>query len=174
MRARAIVAWASLSAEAGGRIEAIRKEHDPNAGRIAAHFTLLFPTGALGKDMLATRATSAAAETAPFRFMLRRLAVHEDPASTYVFLMPQDGDAELTALHRHLNASEGPSPDFRPHVTIARFPRAERAQAFALAECLVDDPIAVEGWIRRLGLVEIDDAGEVQVVRSFDLRGAAR
>jgi len=124
--------------------------------------------------MLATRATSVAAEAAPFRFMLCRLAVHEDLASTYVFLMPQDGDAELTTLHRRLNASEGPSADFRPHVTIARFPRAERAQAFALVERLVDDPIAIEGWIRRLGLVEIDDAGEVQVVRSFDLRGAAR
>jgi len=40
MRARAIVAWPSLSAEAGGRIEAIRKEHDPDAGRIAAHFSM--------------------------------------------------------------------------------------------------------------------------------------
>ena len=89
---RAVVAFPLFDADDRQWIESIRAKHDPEAKRIAAHFTLVFPA------VLPLRATEAhvarvAQSTEPIKFVLRRAAVVPDArgAGGHVFLLPEEG-----------------------------------------------------------------------------------
>lgn len=122
---RAVVAFPVLGADDRQWIESIRAKHDPEAKRIAAHFTLVFPA------IVPLRATEAhiirvANRTEPIRFVLRRATVVPDALGSggHVFLIPEDGRDALAGLHERLyegalQAHMKRHTSFTPHVTVA-------------------------------------------------------
>jgi 2'-5' RNA ligase len=166
----AVVAF-PLLADADGRfIEELRHKHDPNAARIGAHITLIFPTTAAGAEALAARAAAVAAKTPPVTFGLRRVMVHHEPPDAYVYLVPDRGYETLIALHGQLNGPTGrPARKFVPHVTVARL--QDRQEARSLATALATRHIAIDGVVRDLSLVEVGDAGPIHIVRTMPMLG---
>ena len=122
---RAVVTFPLLDADDRQWIESIRAKHDPEAKRIAAHFTLVFPA------VMPARATEAhltrvAHSTEPIRFVLRRAAVAPDALGSggHVFLIPEDGRDALAGLHDRLydgvlQPHSRRNTTFTPHITVA-------------------------------------------------------
>ena len=169
---RAVVAFPLLDAEDRQWIESIRAKHDPEAKRIAAHFTLLFPA------VMSARATEAhmtrvAHSTEPIRFALRRAAVAPDALGSggHVFLIPEDGRDALAGLHERLY--EGlPHPQsrrnvsFTPHVTIAAGTAIDPLHT--LAGELNARGLSIRGSISEIVLVAVTPA-EIRRVGHFSL-----
>ncbi|HEX2116712.1 MAG TPA: 2'-5' RNA ligase family protein [Alphaproteobacteria bacterium] len=166
----AVVAFPVLAEADGRKIEAIRRQHDPSAKRIAAHFTLVFPTSKIAPDALEARVDSAAAETAPFTVGLRRILVHQKGNDSYVFLVPEQGYDALVAIHARLNNQDTRDKrPFTPHVTVARL--ADRQQARRLATALASEHLAIGGRIDAVTLVEVPVTGPVRPLHSAALCG---
>src|SRR6187402_908724 len=121
---RAVVAFPTFEVADRQWIESIRAKHDPEAKRIAAHFTLVFPA-VLPLRAIEAHVERVARATEPFRVLLRRATVAPDPhgSSGHVFLIPEDGRDALAGLHERLH--EGPlqrqlrRASFTPHMTVA-------------------------------------------------------
>jgi 2'-5' RNA ligase len=166
----AVVAFPVLADADGRFIEELRRKHDPNAARIAAHITLVFPTTEATADALAARVSAVAAKTAPIAFGLRRVMVHHEPPDAYIYLVPDRAYETLIALHGQLTApAKKPARKFVPHVTVARL--QDRQEARSLATALATRHIAIEGVIRALSLVEVGEGGPVRTVQTLKLRG---
>jgi 2'-5' RNA ligase len=163
----AVVAFPALADSDAGRVDALRAAHDPNAARIAAHFTLVFPDAAIGEAALLQRVEAAAQKTAPIAVTLKRVMVHQEGAEFYLYLVPEQGYDALRSLHERLNP--GSAAAFTPHVTVGRF--ADRAQARAIATDLAAKHFAATGRIEALSLVAVPEAGPVKLVRAVPLRG---
>ena len=173
---RAVVAFPLLDADDKQWIESIRAKHDPEARRIGAHFTLVFPA------VLPRRATEAhvgrvAHATEPIRFVLRRAAVAPDALGSggHVFLLPDDGRDALAGLHERLHEA-GLQPlarrnaSFTPHVTVAAGTAIDSLHA--LAGDLNAKGLSIRGSISELVLIEVTSSG-VQHVERFPLGPAA-
>ncbi|MGA0600504.1 2'-5' RNA ligase family protein [Caulobacter sp. KR2-114] len=150
-----VIAPLPLAPADARRIDAIRQAHDPQAGLVPPHFTLVF--GARGATAGQARAhvAAVAAATAPIAWRLERVLAADD----YLFLMPGEGDDALRRLHRALYA--GPfAADLRadiafaPHVTVGVLPTP--AEAAALAEILSRQPIGIAGRLDHLQLAAFD------------------
>ena len=166
----AVVAFPVLADADGRFIEELRRAHDPNAARIAAHVTLVFPTTETPADVLAARAGAVTAKAAPIAFELRRVMVHHEPPNAFLYLVPDRGYETLIALHDKLNApAKKPAPKFVPHVTVGRF--TDRQEARSLATALATRHIAIEGVIRGLTLIEVAGAGPIRAVQTLKLLG---
>lgn len=166
---RAVVAFPILAEVDGRKIQALRAAHDPNAVRIAPHFTLIFPGARPGETVLLDRIERGAKETAPFPVVLKRIMVHQEEAESYLYLVPEQGYDALTALHARLNPGDAAKAPFTPHVTIGRL--ADRARARAIATELAARHFAASGWIDSLTLVEVPEKGPVRAIRAVKLRG---
>jgi len=169
---RAVVAFLLLDPADRQWIESIRSKHDPEAKRIAAHFTLVFPA------VLPLRATEAhltrvARATEPIRFVLRRATVAPDAqgAAGHVFLIPEDGRDALMGLHERLH--EGALQphakrhvSFTPHVTVAA--GTAIAPLHTLAGELNAKHLSIRGSISEIVLVEVaEDA--IRPVANYSL-----
>jgi 2'-5' RNA ligase len=156
-----------------GRIETLRRRHDPHHAIIPAHVTLVFPFEPQDPDAIRDHFAAVAAGQVRIRCRLAAyLAVrdHEDRAS-HVFMVPDTGRAEIEDLHDRLYA--GPlAPHLRldipfiPHVTVAAFEHHDQA------EDLVRElgRVGVSGWLNRLELMEFED-GRVSPLAQIDLLG---
>lgn len=169
---RAVVAFPMFEVVDRQWIESIRAKHDPEAKRIAAHFTLVFPAILPLRDTEAhiTRVTQS---TEPLRFALRRAAVVPDHVGTsgHVFLLPEDGRDALAGLHDRLNQGI-PQPQwkrgasFTPHVTVAAAKTLEPLHA--LAGDLNAKGMNIRGSVSGIVLVEVTMA-EIKQVAHFAL-----
>ena len=173
---RAVLAFPLLEPDDKQWIESIRAKHDPEAKRIAAHFTLVFPA------VMPLRATEAhvgrvAHVTEPIRFVLRRAAVAPDAVGSggHVFLIPEDGRDALAGLHERLY--EGAlqpharrNAPFTPHVTVAAGTAIDPLHA--LAGELNTKGLNIRGSISELVLVEVTSS-DIQHVERFPLGPAA-
>ena len=158
---RAVVAFPVLGADDRQWIEAIRAKHDPEAKRIAAHFTLVFPA------ILPLRATDAhitrvAHVTEPIRFVLRRATVVPDAIGSggHVFLIPEDGRDALAGLHERLyegalQAHMKRHSSFTPHVTVAAGLSLD--PMLALAGELNAKNLGIRGSISEIVLVDVTE-----------------
>jgi 2'-5' RNA ligase len=169
---RAVVAFPLLAADDRQWIDSIRAKHDPEAKRIAAHFTLVFPA------VMPLRATEAHIERVarsiqPFRFLLRRATVAPNGlgAGGHVFLIPEDGRDTLAGLHERLY--EGAlqrlsrrTASFTPHVTVAAGTAIDPLHA--LAGELNAKGLAIRGSISEIVLVEVTTS-EIRHVAHFPL-----
>lgn len=135
----AIVAYPRLEAVDEQWIESIRSAHDPQASRIGAHFTLVFPAEA-SAAAVASEVSAIVRETSPIAFTIRRtLAVRGlEGTGGHLFLVPAEGHDRIAALHdrfhegvlrSHLRADV----PFIPHVTIAADPDFSRCEWLARA-----------------------------------------
>jgi 2'-5' RNA ligase len=155
-------------------IERIRADHDPQAAKLAAHFTLVFPTEETS-GAVAAELAGIADSTRPVPFTLRRAKAVVDASDRgcHVFLVPDEGSQAISELHdrlhggvlgRHLREDF----PFVPHVTVAAsadFPWCE-----AKANGLNRDPLTITGILESLDLLQLDD-GAVSSVSRFMLRG---
>lgn len=166
----AVVAFPALADADGRFIEELRSKHDPNAARIGAHFTLVFPTTGTSAEGLERRIGELSTRTAPVAFELRRVMVHHEPPDAYVYLVPDRGYETLIAVHGQLNApAVETARKFVPHITVGRL--QDRQTARSLATALATRHIAIDGVIRALNLVEVGDAGPIRTVQTAKLCG---
>jgi 2'-5' RNA ligase len=136
---RFAVAW--FPAFAGiERIEAFRRRHDPLAGTIAAHLSLVFPfPTAHSRLQVETHVRRVVSRWPPVPVTFRRVRTH---ANEFLFLMAARGAASIAALHdrlytRSLQPHLRRDLPYEPHITLARyadFRRLEAAQAQAQEE----------------------------------------
>jgi 2'-5' RNA ligase len=155
----AIVAFPSLEDSERQWIESIRAKHDPQSGRIAAHFSLVSPT-VLSRHLIETQAARVAAATEPIRVVLRRASVAPDSVGGggHVFLMPEEGRDQIAQLHDRLY--EGAlqphlrkDQPFRPHLTIAARPTIDPLDG--LAAEINAATRSVRGFLAEIVLVEV-------------------
>jgi 2'-5' RNA ligase len=165
----AVVAFPVLADDEGRKIEALREQHDPNAKRVAPHFTLVFPTDAVAEKTLLKRMQDAAAETAPFAIALKRVLVHQESAESYLFLVPEAGYDALMALHGRLNGASAEKPAFTPHMTVGRL--ADRKQARGIATTLVTEHFLVNGRVEALSIVKVPKRARIRALHTAPLRG---
>ena len=158
----AVVAYPVLADDDRRWIERARALYDPQASRIAAHFTLVFPTEAAEVDVLAhTRGVVASNE--PMAVVLRRAVAFPDPMSggAFVCLLADDGGRELRVLHETLYdgvlaTHRRRDAPFRPHVTIgadARLDGCERIAGELNAERRI-----MNARIETIDVIEVGDA----------------
>jgi 2'-5' RNA ligase len=157
----AIVAYPRLNVDDQRWIESVRAEHDPQAHRIGAHVTLVFPCVAPSEDIVAELATIAAT-TPPVSFHVVTTEAMPDAfgSGAHVFLRPDDAaGAAITRLHARLY--EGAlRPHLRtdipfiPHITVAA---ADLDQCRAIAVSLRERSRVVRGSLDGLVLLDIAD-----------------
>ena len=161
---RAVVAFPLFEADDRQWIESIRAKHDPEAKRIPAHFTLVFPA------VLPLRATEAhvgrvAHLTQPFTFVLRRAAVVPEVRGTgggHVFLIPEDGRDALGGMHERLyqdviQPQWRRSASYTPHITVAAGTSTDPLDT--LAADLNAKGLAIRGSISEIVLVDVTNGG---------------
>ena len=158
----AVVAYPELEEAKLRAIEDIRSLRDPQAARIPAHFTLVFPTQA-PLDEFEAELASAAAETPPIAFTVRRA----EAAGGLVVLVPDDGRDQISRLHDRLYSGVL-RPQLRddlpyvPHVTVAA-----GSDAAELSASLG----VIRGTITHLDLVDVSPP-RVRTIERFALAGA--
>ena len=160
---RAVVAFPLFDEDDRQWIESIRAKHDPEAKRIGAHFTLVFPA-VLPLKTTEAHVARVARSTEPFTFVLRRAAVAPDARASggHVFLIPEDGRDALGALHERL-CEDLPQPQwtrgasFTPHVTVAA--GTSIAPLDTLAGDLNAKALGMRGSISEIVLVDVTNSG---------------
>lgn len=157
----AVVGYPALSEEHHQWIESVRRRHDPQAGLIRAHFTMVFPCHADPDDALASL-SAAGSSCIPIPFTIRRAEAVRNAvgAAASVFLIPDDrACAHITTLHdrlyqgvlkRHLRQDI----PYLPHITVAASSSLERCQA--LAGELSDRSVNISGTIDAIDLLDLD------------------
>lgn len=169
----AVIAYPQLEQDDRAWIEAIRAEHDPQATKLPAHFTLVFPAQVPEHELRAQAASAAAATPAiPFTIMCVTVIVHPIRGDGHVFLEPRDGEQEIRELHQRLHAgslaallrSDRP---FSPHITVGAKPT--RAACMELAQGLAMQARVIRGTINQLEVIEVvPDA--VRTLAAFPLQ----
>lgn len=153
------------------RVEAFRARHDPMAGLIRAHLTLVFPFGtALTALQVETHVRRVASQWPAIPVTFRAVRMH---ANEFVFLMAGRGAASVAALHdalytRSLRPHLRPEFPYEPHITIARLqdPAAlERAYAAARDEFGTEHADVM----RDVALLRVGADGRIEGSRSIAL-----
>src|SRR5215204_4587296 len=133
----AVVAYPRVDVADSRAIEAIRTALDPQARRVAAHVTLVFPVDLKPEDV-AFRCGTVAASSRPIPFVIRKAMARREPDSAggRVFYVPDEGAEAISALHRRLYDSSlkvhlRPEPPYVPHITPAVDPESTRSEALA-------------------------------------------
>ena len=162
MTRRAVVAYPALSPDDHRWIEGIRARCDPWARRIAAHFTLVFPTE-VAEAPLEAELRHALQSARPILVVLRRAAALPDAAGTgcHVLLPAEEGRSELAAIHEKLYegalaAHRRRDIPFMPHITLGAHP--ELVEGERIARELNGEGRMVKGRIDRVDLIEVGES----------------
>ena len=122
-----VVCYPQLAAPDRRWIDEIRRNHDPQAALIAPHITLVFGLMDIGEAVLARHIASCAEAQTKIEVRFSALECHRgvNEEAFYAFLLPDQGRAEVEALHHALHG--GPllrrgraMPAFVPHITLGR------------------------------------------------------
>ncbi len=141
-------------------IAEVRSAHDPQAIRIGPHFTLVFPFQASAVE-IAAELSAVAALTKRVPFTIRRAEAARDVMSGvggHVFLVPDEGRAEITELHDRLyggalRSHRRTDIPFIPHITVGADSDFERCQI--LADAFNNGPRIVHGVLDSFTLVNV-------------------
>jgi len=153
------------------RIEGIRRRHDPHHAIIPAHVTLVFPFEAPEAETARAHVAAVAERQGAIALRLSAYLAVRDASDrqSHVFLVPDQGRAEIEALHDALYAGPLASQlradiPFIPHVTVGA--RAHHDEA----EDLVRDlgQVGITARLPRLELIAFE-GGAVTVLQRFDL-----
>lgn len=171
----AIVAYPRLDEDDRQRIESFRARCDPQASRIALHFTLVFPVDVVA-DALKPEIGAVAWSSEPIGFAIRRTDVVPDPFSdrSNIFLVPDEGSSQIATLHDRLYAgalrpylrSDIP---FVPHITVGATRDARLAERWA--EALHVHSRVVVGTVAGIDLVDVNEH-RVQSIARYSLGNA--
>lgn len=157
----AVVAYPRLSDDDRRWLESLRARYDPLASRIAAHFTLVFPTDVAAAPVVAA-VRQALRSPAPIAFVLRRAAACPDVtgAGHYVALLAEEGHRDLIALHDRLHggalaAHRRPDIPFVPHVTVGARPGLDECER--IADRLNQEHRTLRGRITGLDVIDLEE-----------------
>jgi 2'-5' RNA ligase len=165
----ACVAYPTLDESHHRWIESFRARHDPQASRIGAHFTLIFPAELTAEPVVEhISAILRSARSIPF--VVRRAEPVPDliAGGSQVFLVPEEGRDEVVALHDQLYGGLlrpflRQDMPFLPHITVGGSATFEQCQR--LADELNREHLAVPGVIERVDLIEVTNEGVKPVIR---------
>ena len=162
MKSLAVVAYPTLSDGDREWIEGIRTRYDPLAARIAAHFTLVFPTE-VAEAPLVAQVRKALKSASPIPVVLRRAAAYSDAIGSgcYVFLLAEEGHRELLQLHDTLyegtpTAHRRFDIPFVPHVTVGAHPQMSECER--IVNHLNEESRIIRAWINGVDVIEIDES----------------
>lgn len=154
---------APISVPGGDRawIDALRRDHDPQAGLIEPHVTFVFGVRGLRPDAMVAHVTRITATTPPITFHLNRAETVRDDTGviSHVFLIPSQGRAQMRQLHGALYAGRL-APERRadipyvPHVIVAAM--ADHARAEHLVAEISQAGVSIRGRLQRLDIVAFD------------------
>ncbi len=172
MRKLYTVAFPTLSEDDARFVAAIRARHDRQASILGPHFTLLFGCEALDESRYLEHVRAIAASTAAFAFTCLEAESDADDGRGLVYLVPDQGRGEITALHDRLYT--GPmAPHLRQdahfvaHMTIGH--AADAGAAARLCDALQADGVAIAGAIDALVVGCVEHGRFVELAR-FALR----
>jgi 2'-5' RNA ligase len=160
VKSLAVVAYPTLSDGDREWIEGIRTRYDPLAARIAAHFTLVFPTE-VAEAPLVAQVRNALKSASPIPIVLRRASAYSDAIGSgcYVFLLAEEGHRELVAVHDMLyggtlTAHRRPDIPFVPHVTVGAHPQMSECER--IANQVNAESRIVRARINGVDVIEVD------------------
>jgi len=119
------IAQPVLAPEDMAWLEAFRRQHDPRYQAIEPHFTLVFGCRLAEPEAFLRHVRNIGKRTAPVPFVCRyaQLGSDDEVDRAYVFLVPDEGNSELSRLHDRLYT--GPLAaalrldlPYTPHITI--------------------------------------------------------
>ena len=167
---RFAVAW--FPAFAGlERIEGYRQRHDPQAARIAAHLTLVFPfPTALTALQVETHVRKVASGWPPIAVAFRPV---RGLNNEFVLLMATRGAAAVTQFHdslytRSIRPHLRKDIPYEPHITIARQPEPARYEA-ALAEAEAEFQGEFSSILREVTLLSLRADGNIDRLKDLPL-----
>jgi hypothetical protein len=156
-------------------IQEFRRQNDPHYTVVDPHFTLVFGVRDVEESAYLSHIESVARSVRPIQFSCRYAMLGADDVdnTAYVFLVPNEGNAEISLLHDQLyrgllqpyHQLEFP---YIPHVNIAA--TKEFKQAKQLCDDLNRTGICVEGTLANLTAGVLKD-GALQTLHSFALAG---
>jgi 2'-5' RNA ligase len=168
----AVVAYPALAERDRRWVESVRARHDPQAARVHAHFTCVFPA-ALPAPVLTEHVSNVLGRFRPIRFVIRRAIACVDPiaAGGYVFLVLDEGREEMIALHDALY--EGALQihlrreiPFEPHITVAALDSLVECEG--LAHAMNGACPTIRGEVNAVDVVEVGPAA-VRTIRTVAL-----
>ena len=155
-------------------IEAFRARHDPAAGDIPAHLSLVFPFAtALKALQVETHVQRVASRWPPIPVAFRHVRMH---ANEFLFLMASRGAASIAALHdklytRSLALHLRRDLPYEPHITIARYAEFDRLEA-AFDEAQEALGGEFTDVIREVTLLAVEPNGRISPLKTIALHTA--
>ncbi|TDM09245.1 MAG: hypothetical protein C4K60_08075 [Ideonella sp. MAG2] len=170
------IATLDIPAEQARWIQNFRQAHDPHFKVVEPHFTLVFGIRDLAASVVLAHVAKVVAITQPIRFRCAYAMLGADDIddTAYVFLVPNEGNAEVSLLHDALYTGEL-APFLRlefpyiPHITMAA--SQDFRQAKRLCDQLNQEGVEVSGLLNALTVGVLRD-GRFEALRRFEL-GAA-
>lgn len=157
----AVVSFPVLTDDDRRWVESIRAKHDPQAGRLAAHFTLVFPVDTIAAA-LSVEVREIAGSTPPVPFVVRYAMATRDALGPggHVFLVADEGGAEIATIHDRLYSGTlkphlRTDIPFVPHITVAAHPDFSVCQA--LAEEIDDELRTLRGRLESLEVLDMSN-----------------
>ncbi len=163
MRTFYTVSYPEVSPEAAVFMVNFRHDHDlPRHDVVAAHFTLIFGCKSLPEDEYTRHVESIARGSSAIAFSCQYAMLGADDAddTAYVFLVPNEGFAEISRLHDRLYTGIL-APCLRldvpyvPHITLGT--TQDRHAAKALCDELNRQGVRVDGQLRTLTVGVLQD-----------------
>ena len=163
-----VVAYPEVSAKDRDWIETTRRAHDPNAHRIAAHFTLVFDVTGVPVEHVRDHLRSIAKRESAIPFICRKVTLGHDHQSAvcYAFLVPDEGRPKIdllrTRLHTGLLAHQlRPEIPFIPHITLGS--GVDEVAIDTQCKALSEQMHPVEGVLDKLTLIEVTAEALVEI-----------
>jgi 2'-5' RNA ligase len=167
------VAYLDISKVHAQWIQDFRQKHDPHFAVVEPHFTMVFGVRDVEESIYLEHIASVAksSKAIQFRCLYAMLGADDIDDTAYVFLVPNEGNAEVSQLHDRLyqgvlqpyHRLEFP---YIPHVTMAS------TKEFKLAKQLCDElnrtGVHVEGSLLSLSAGVLKD-GKLQTLRTIPL-----
>ena len=173
------LAYPALNVRDRAFVEDLRLRLDARfAPLVAPHFTLVFGCAAVAQPEYLRHAQAVADDAGMIRFRCRYalLGADDEDATAYVFLVPDEGFAQLSLLHDLLYT--GPLAKhlrldlpYIPHITIGRL--GSRTEAKQVCDELNYRGVDIAGTIEALSVVAHHE-GTFTHRATYELQGATR
>jgi 2'-5' RNA ligase len=170
----AVIAYPAFQERVHRWIEALRARLDPQASKIRAHFTLVFPVDVPDSRPIEKRLSTILSGCRSISFIIREAQAMRDLCGRrhHVLLVPGKGRKELIGLHHKIYA--GPfrphlrkEISFMPHVTVAESETSEPCGL--VADELNRMELTLRGIIREIELIEVSEKS-VRCIARFVLK----
>ena len=167
------LAYPGLSADDQTRLEAFRRDHDPNCSVVRAHFTMVFGCNAVAEGAYLDHVRQVCRQGRPIQFTCRfaMLGADDEAERAYVFLVPDEGFSGIARLHAALYRGvlrERLRLDlpYIPHITLGASP--DRASAKQWCDDLNESGLEIHGAINTLA-VSTREHDTMRTISEFNL-----